>query len=142
MKYVRIVLGVLVGLYALMGLYNYGTGAAVKAGAMQLPASMAKYGPLIETMGWWQVAVLLVITLIYLVAAYRLIRGGKALAPYGIAVALDIAIWLYSKTMAVYDQVFTPAEQQMEYAFIGALVVGLLVVWWTERSQTPTAAPA
>jgi branched-subunit amino acid ABC-type transport system permease component len=142
MKYVRIALGVLLGLYALMGLFNFGTGAAVKSGAMALPASMAKYGPLIEALAWWQVIALIVTMLIYLVAAWRLIRGGKALILYLVAVVIDTALWLYAKTMPVYGEVFTPAELQMEYAFMGAVVVGFLIVWWTERSSAPTATPA
>ena len=142
MKYVRMVLGVLVGLYALMGVYNFGVGAAVKAGAMALPDAMGKYGPLIEAMAWWHIAVLLVAMVVYLVAAYRLLRGGKAFPAYALAVGIDIAIWLYGKTLPVYDQVFTAADRQMEYAVIGLLVASLALVWWTEREPTASAAAA
>lgn len=141
MKFVRIVLGVLVALYALMGLYNFGTGAAVKAGAMALPAGMAKYGPLIEAMAWWHVAALLITMLIYLVAAWGLVRGGKALVPYLAAAGLDIALLAYSKTLPIYRQIFSPAEMQMEVIFVCVILVGLAIVWWTERGATHTAAP-
>ena len=142
MKYVRLVLGVLVALYAAMGLYNFGMTIAVKGGMMALPDSMAKYAPLVEAVAWWQVIALIVTLLIYLVAAWRLLRGGKAFAPYLVAFLLDTALWLYAKTMPAYQQVFTPADQQMEYAVMGAVVVGLLVTWWSERTPAPTAAPA
>ena len=142
MKYVRLVLGVLVALYAAMGLYNFGMTIAVKGGTMALPASMAKFAPLVEAVAWWQVIALTVVLLIYLAAAWRLLRGGKAFMPYLIAVVLDTALWLYAKTMPAYQQVFSPADQQMEYAVMGAVVVGLLVTWWSERTQAPTAAAA
>ena len=142
MKYVRLVLGVLVALYAAMGLYNFGMTIAVKGGMMALPASMAKYAPLVEAVAWWQVIALTVVLLIYLAAAWRLLRGGKAFIPYLIAVVLDTALWLYAKTMPAYQQVFTAADQQMEYAVMGAVVAGLLVTWWSERTQAPTAAAA
>ena len=142
MKYVRLVLGVLDALYAAMGLYNFGMTIAVKGGMMALPASMAKYAPLVEAVAWWQVIALIAALLIYLVAAWRLLRGGKAFAPYLVAVVLDTALWLYAKTMPAYQQVFTPADQQMEYAVMGAVVVGLLIAWWSERTPSPTAAAA
>ena len=142
MKYVRLVLGVLVALYAAMGLYNFGMTIAVKGGTMALPASMAKFAPLVEAVAWWQVIALTVVLLIYLAAAWRLLRGGKAFMPYLIAVVLDTALWLYAKTMPAYQQVFTPADQQMEYAVMGAVVVGLVITWWTERTPSPSAAAA
>lgn len=142
MKYVRLVLGVLVAVYAVTGLYNFGVSAAVKAGAMALPQSMAKFAPLVEAIAWWQIVALMVMLAIYLTAAWRLLRGGKAFAPYLVAVVLDTALWLYAKTMPAYQQVFSPADQQMEYAVMGAVVVGLLVTWWSERTQAPTAAAA
>ena len=140
MKSVRIVLGVLVALYALMGLYNFGTGAAVKAGAMALPAAMARYGPLIEAMAWWHVAALLATMLVYLVAAWRLVRGGKALIPYLAAAGLDIALLAYSKTLPVYREIFSPAEMQMEFIFIAVILAGLAIVWWSEREATKISA--
>ena len=142
MKYVRLVLGVLVALYAVMGLYNFGVSAAVKAGAMALPQPMAKYAPLVEAIAWWQIVALVVMLAIYLAAAWRLLRGGKAFAPYLVAVVLDTALWLYAKTMPAYQQVFTAADQQIEYALMGAVVAGLLVTWWSERTSAPTAAAA
>ena len=142
MKYVRLVLGVLVALYAAMGLYNFGMTIAVKGGTMALPASMAKFAPLVEAVAWWQVIALTVVLLIYLAAAWRLLRGGKAFMPYLIAVVLDTALWLYAKTMPAYQQVFTAADQQMEYAVMGAVVVGLVITWWTERTPSPSAAAA
>ena len=142
MKYVRLVLGVLVALYAVMGLYNFGVSAAVKAGAMALPQPLARYAPLVEAIAWWQIVALVVMLAIYLAAAWRLLRGGKAFAPYLVAVVLDTALWLYAKTMPAYQQVFSPADQQMEYAVMGAVVAGLLVTWWSERTQAPTAAAA
>ena len=142
MKYVRLVLGVLVALYAAMGLYNFGTTIAVKGGMMALPASMAKFAPLVEAVAWWQVIALIVTLLIYLVAAWRLLRGGKAFTPYLVALGLDVALWLYAKTMPAYQQVFSPADQQMEYAVMGAVVVGLVITWWSERTPSPSAAAA
>ena len=142
MKYVRLVLGVLVALYAAMGLYNFGTTIAVKGGMMALPASMARYAPLVEAVAWWQVIALIVTLLIYLVAAWRLLRGGKAFAPYLVAFLLDTALWLYAKTMPAYQQVFTTADQQIEYGMMGTVAVGLLITWWTERSSAPAPSAA
>ena len=142
MKYVRLVLGVLVALYAVMGLYNFGVSAAVKAGAMALPQPMAKYAPLVEAIAWWQIVALVVMLAIYLAAAWRLLRGGKAFAPYLVAFLLDTSLWLYAKTMPAYQQVFTTADQQIEYGMMATVAVGLLITWWTERSSAPAPSAA
>ena len=143
MKYVRLALGALLGLYVLLGLYHMGVTVGHKAGLLtSLPGDAARVVPLMNALAWWQVAVWVVAIVAYAIAAWRLLRGGKALVPYLVAFVLDPAVWLIVKSGAVYNQVFSASEQQMDYYIMGALLVGLVLTWWTERGSAPSAAAA
>jgi hypothetical protein len=138
MKYVRWALGVLVGLYTLMGLYHTVLTVGHKAG-VALPGGAGMEG-LMDAIAWWQVAIWLVAMVAYGVAAWRLLRGGKALVPYVVGFVLDTAAWLMLKSTAAYQAAFTPEQLQMDYYVMGALLVGLALTWWTERDSASAIA--
>jgi hypothetical protein len=143
MKYVRIVLGVLVGLYALMGLFHAALTAGHKTGVYVATDEMTvRMVPLMEAMAWWQVVLWVVSLAIMLVAAWRLLRGGKAFMPYVVAFVLNIGGWLTIQGSGAYQTVFTAAERQLDYYMLGGLVVIGAVIWWTERGDAPAAAAA
>jgi hypothetical protein len=140
MKYVRWALGVLVGLYTLMGLYHVVLTVGHKSGmALALPGATEMAG-LMDAIAWWQVAVWVVAMVAYGLAAWRLLRGGKALVPYVVGFVLDTAAWLMLKSTAAYQAAFTPEQLRMDYYVMGALLVGLVLTWWTERDSTSAIA--
>jgi len=142
MKYVRWALGVLVGLYALTALYHMVLTVGHKTGmAMSLPGA-ADMGGLMDAIAWWQVVVFLLAVIGYGVAAFRLLRGGKALVPYAAALVLDAIGWLTIRSTAAYQSAFSAEQLQMDYYVMGALLIGLALVWWTERDASPTVVAA
>lgn len=143
MKYLRWALGVLLGLYALMGLYPAGVTVGHKTGLLtNLPADAARMVPLMDAMAWWQVVVWIAALLILGFAAWRLLRGGKALLPFAIGFVVDIGGWLTVQSMDAYRQIFTARELQMDYYILGGLLVALLLTWWIERTPPAAAATA
>ncbi|HYG28371.1 MAG TPA: hypothetical protein VD906_15895 [Caulobacteraceae bacterium] len=143
MKYVRLALGALLALYTAMGLYNVALTIGAKSGLLAvLPAGAERYQPLVEAIQWWQVIAWLVATALYAVAAWRLLRGGRATLVFLAGFVVDTVVWLSAKAMPAHRQVFSAQEQQMEYILMGAVLVGLVLTWWTEREQAPTAAAA
>lgn len=142
MKYVRIVLGVLVALYALMGLWQVGMTIGHKTGMYTAAGEAARMIPLMDATAWWQVVVWLASLLAFLVAAWRLLRGGKAFIPYVVAFVVNIGGWLTVQGSDAYQTVFTAAERQLDYYLLAVLVAVGAVIWWTERASAPAASPA
>jgi hypothetical protein len=141
MKYVRWALGALVAVYSLMGLYHAGLTIGHKTGTYVATDEMTvRMVPLMDAMAWWQVALWVLSLAFMLVAAWRLIRGGKAFMPYVVGFVLNIGGWL--TTQAAYQAVFTEAERQFDYYMIAAMVIIAAVIWWTERDAAPAATPA
>jgi hypothetical protein len=142
MKYVRMVLGVLVGLYSLMGLYHVVSTISHKTGMNLAIPGAAEMAGLMDAIAWWQVAVFAVASVAYGIAAWRLLRGGKALIPYAAAFVLDTVAWMALKGTAAYQAAFTAQELQMDYYIMGVLLLGLVLTWWTERDNAPSPAAA
>lgn len=142
MKYVRILLGVLVGLYALMGLYQLGMTVGHKTGLVTVSGDAARMIPLMQATAWWQAAVWLASLVLLLAAAWRLLGRGKALGLYLAGFVLNVGGWLTVQRTEAYQQVFSPAERQLDYYLLGVMVVIGLLIWLTERSRAPRAAAA
>ena len=142
MKYVRLALGVLVGLYALTGLYHAGLTIGHKTGAIAAGGEAVRMIPLMDAMAWWQVVIWVAGLVVFLVAAWRLLRGGKALKPYVVAFVINIGGWLTIQGSDAYAQVFTAAERQIDYYMLAALVGIGAAIWWTERDTAPAIAAA
>ena len=142
MKYVRILLGVLVGLYALMGLYQLGMTIGHKTGLITVSGDAARMIPLMQATAWWQAAIWLASLVLLLAAAWRLLGLGKAFALYLAGFVLNVGGWLTVQRSDAYQQVFSAAERQMDYYLLGVMVLFGLAIWWTERSSTPRRAAA
>ena len=142
MKYVRLALGVLVGLYALTGLYHAGLTIGHKTGAIAAGGEAVRMIPLMDAMAWWQVVIWVAGLVVFLVAAWRLLRGGKALKPYVVAFVINIGGWLTIQGSDAYAQVFTAAERQIDYYMLAALVGIGAAISWTERDTATAAAVA
>lgn len=143
MKFVRMALGVLLGLYVLLGGYHAVVTIGHKTGAMTaLPADAQRVVPLMDAIGWWQILLWIVALVLYAVVAWRLLRAINTARLFAVAFVVDIVGFLTVRTMPVYTQVFTPAELRVDYYITGALVLALLVTWWSERGSSPSTAAA
>lgn len=142
MKYLRWALGVLLGLYVLRNLYYFALTIGDKTGAMPLTGANAGFKPFTDAFAWWQVAIWVVLIAAYVVATLRLFRGGKATVPLAVGFVLDAASLIIMRGMATYQQIVPADVKQMDIICVVAVLVALVVVWWTERSSAPTTATA
>lgn len=141
MKLLRWALGAVTGLWALYSAYPLVmiTLYKVHVGG-EVPADAQRFVPLMEATAWWQLLVWAVSVILLLVAAWRLLRGGKAFAPFALSVVISAAHWWYMVSGPVYTKVFTAQELMADYYILaGEVVVGLLI-WWSERSKSTAAA--
>jgi hypothetical protein len=137
MKILRIAVGVIVGLYGLFCLFPIATNAAWKLGLMH-PAGgdAARMVPLWAATSWPQLAVWAAVVALFLVVGWRLVRGQPAFRLYLVTFVLDAGIWWFMQSGDAYQQVFTPAELQMDYDMLLGMAVAGLLIWWVER-RTP-----
>ena len=140
MRILRYVLGALIGAYALFSLFPIATDAAFKLGMYDNPTGVvARMIPLWQATSWWHLVLWLVVVALFLVAAWRLLRGGRALAPYAAAFILDMVLWATMKTLPAYRQVFTPAELQSDGYILAFMVVCGVLIWFVERRPAQPA---
>lgn len=140
MKYLRWALALLIVLYCSMTAYVMALTVLFKLGRLgAIAAEDQRFIPLMEATPWWHLGLWLAVVVLYLATSWRLVRGGRALVLFGAAFVLDMAGLVAMRGTEVYHRVFTPQELAYDYYVVGALVVGGLLVWWTERSR---AAPA
>ena len=136
MKILRWVLGALVAAWALWGGFPIVLTAAYKLGKLtDIPADERKYIPLMEATQWWQLGLWALYTLLLLVVAWRLVRGGKALMVMVLALVANLAMWWSFQGMPSYQATFTAAERQFDYYIMAGLVVLTLVVWFLDRRK-------
>lgn len=143
MKYLRIALGVVAGAYGLFCLFPLLSNAAYKLGMMHdLKGDAARMVPLWQATPWWQLAAWLAVVTLFLAAAWRLIRGRRALGLYAAAFVADACLWWVFQSGAAYRQVFSPAELQFDYYMLGAMLLVGALIWWAERTPPQATAAA
>lgn len=143
MKQVRWAAAALITLYSLFSLMPLVMTLAHKLGRLgPLDAEMARYLPLMEATGWWQLGMWAAALGAYLWAVTRLVRGGRALAVYGAAVLVDVALLVSMRAGGAHSQVFTPQELALDYYILAALAAVGAGIWWTERDGHKPSAPA
>jgi len=140
MRILRYLLGALIGAYALFSLFPIATDAAFKLGMFDNPTGeVARMIPLWQATAWWHLALWLVVVALFLVAAWRLLRGRRATAPYAAAFILDMALWATMKTLPAYGQVFTPAELELDNYTLAFMVACGVLIWLSERRRAQPA---
>jgi hypothetical protein len=140
--HLRIALGVIVGAYGLFCLFPIGTNAAYKLGLLHPAGEVARMVPLWEATSWPQLMVWAAVVALFLVVGWRLVRGQPAFRLYLMAFVLDAALWWFMQSAEAYQQVFTPAELQMDYDMLLGMAVAALAIWWLERRPPVEAAQA
>ena len=141
--HVRIALGAVVGAYGLFSLVPITVNALYKAGAMPRPsAEAAQRVALWEATPWWQLGLSAAIVALFLTIAWRLVRGRPALGLYVAALFGNAVVWWVMHSAAAYQQVFTPAEVQMDYDLVLGFAVAGASIWWLERRVAGGAAQA
>ncbi|MDB5494718.1 MAG: hypothetical protein JWP86_2055 [Phenylobacterium sp.] len=139
----RIGLGVLVGVYGLSNLLPIASNVAYKAGALGQPTgAMARMVALWDATAWWQLGLWTAVVAVLMLVAWRLVCGRPALGLYVATLAADAALWWVMQSGAAYQQVFTPADVQMDYDMLLAMAVVGVLIWWVERRPGATAASA
>jgi hypothetical protein len=126
-------------LYKLQGKWPAGWTMAQKA--LSYPpfnagASADRFIPLMQATNWVQIGLWLLADLLYIVAGFRLIgrQPRSAFPVFLVAFILDVATWFTFKRLAVYDQTFSPAEQQQDYVIFGVVVLLGALIWLVGRS--------
>lgn len=141
--HLRIGLGVVMGAYGLSNLLPIASNVAYKAGVLGQPAGeMARMVPLWEATAWWQLGLWTAVVALLMLVAWRLVRGRATLGLYVAALAADAALWWIVQSGAAYQQVFTPADVQMDYDMLLTMAVVGVLIWWVERRPDATAASA
>lgn len=136
MKIVRWVLGALIAAWALYTAMPIVFTTAHKLGQLKnIPAEEQKYVPLMEATQWWQVGLWTLFTVLLLLVAWRIIRGGKAFMLMVLALVANLAMWWSFQGMAVYQSTFTAAEKQFDYIIMGSLVALTVVCWFLDRRK-------
>jgi hypothetical protein len=98
--------------------------------------------PLMEPTSWLQLAAWILAFLLFLLAAWRLFKGGKAFAPYIVATLISLANWGYMKMGPVYDSVFTEQELQFDYVIFAVELIVAVLLWWIEHQKGTSAVAA
>lgn len=143
MRILRMALGVLVALAALWELYPLSMTLGYKMHLLAATGAEAKYAPLMQATQWWQIAIWIAVTVLFALSAWRLLRGGRALVVFATAFVLQLIGWWLFHDMPVYRQTFSPAELQMDYYILGAMLVIGVLIWWTEnRGEASEGAAA
>jgi len=139
----RIALGFVVGAYGVFCLFPIVANALYKAGRMPAPAGeAARMIPLWDATPWWQLAAWTAIVALFLLVAVRLIRGRPAFGLYLLAIAADGALWWVMHASEAYQLAFTPAEAQLDYATLAAMILVAVLIWLAERRAAPRPASA
>jgi hypothetical protein len=142
MRFLRLILGVLLLAWVVMNGIPFLVMMAQKLGRLpEIPAEMARMLPLFEVTPWWAAGLWAAYLLLMLMAVWRLFRGGKAFAPYALAVAVNVALWWVMSRQPVYSQVFRPSELQADYYILAGELVFGLVIWLTERRRRGLSRP-
>ena len=141
--HLRIGLGVLVGAYGLSNILPITSNVLYKAGTLGQPrGDMARMAPLWEATAWWQLGLWTAVVALLMLVAWRLLRGRHALGLYVATLTADAALWWVMQSGAAYQQVFSPADVQMDYDMLLAMAVVGVLIWWVERRAGARAASA
>lgn len=135
MKILRWVLGAVVGLWALYGAFPLVLNVAHKLGKLPASPEGQKYLALMDATQWWQLGLWALMTLLLLVAAWRLFTGGKALMVFVLGALVNVVMWWFFHDMAAYKATFSAQELMFDYyIFCGEAVMAVLI-WLTERRK-------
>lgn len=143
MKILRVALGLLVGAYGVFCMFPIAANVLYKAGQMPAPTGeAARMVPLWEATAWWELAAWAALVALFLVIGFRLVRGRPALGLYVLAILADGALWWVMHAKEAYQQAFTPAELQADYATLFAMLLAGVLIWLAERRPAPHPASA
>ena len=142
MRILRWILALLIVAYSVMNIIPIVSTLAFKLKWWATPADIVRLEPLMTATPWWQLALWVVIVGLLWLAAWRLIKGGRALLPYSAAVVLSFLMWLYMKMGPVYDTVWTKAELQADYVILAVELVVAGLIWWLENKRSAPAPAA
>lgn len=136
MKLVRWVLGALILVYGLVCGLIGGVGVLHKLGQLKtLPPHIPHMTPMLDATPWWLLAVWGVVVILLLVTATRLFNGGKALAPFVLAIVGEGVLWWFMHKMPTYAGAMPTGGEMHHYYLLGALLVTAVVIWLTERNR-------
>jgi hypothetical protein len=136
-------LALLAALAALWELYPLCMTVGYKLHLLSATGAEAKYVPLMQATQWWQIAIWVAVTVLFAVTAWRLFRDAKALMVYAATFLLQLIGWWLFHNMPVYRQTFSAAELQMDYWFLGGMLVVGVLIWLVEsRSASADVAAA
>lgn len=113
----------------------------LKAGVMSALPSAARWIPVAAATEWWQVALGVGVTGLYVYSAWRVVGARPALLAFIVTLALALANWAALAVMPAYERVFSQSERQTDVIVFAILILVALAIWWIDgaKSQTSTA---
>lgn len=142
MRILRWILALLIVGYSLMNIMPIVATVGYKTKAMATMPDLVRLEPLMAATPWWQLALWVVIVLLLWVAAWRLIKGGRAFLPYVVSMVISLGMWGYMKMGPVYDSVWTKEELMADYYIIAVQLIVAALIWWIEKRKPAPAATA
>jgi hypothetical protein len=141
MRILKWVVAVVLVLYALWSAMPALFTTLFKLGSGHPMAGQEKYVPLMQATSPIQLVIWWAGILLFLWTAWRVARGERAFRFYATGFVLDIGGWLLMKLGPVYNQVFQPSEQMLDYVLILVLLLAGMAIWSLDRRE-PMVAPA
>lgn len=139
MSGLRIVVGLIVLVYALASGAIAGAIVAVKQGVWTAPNELAVLGRSIPTaeevqlalsIPWAQLVLWATVVLLYLIVAIKLLRRVKSFLTWALAFVLSAGNWLWLRANPTYENLTPPDLVNADYVALGAsLILGVLILW-------------
>jgi hypothetical protein len=142
MRILRWFLALLIVAYSVMNIIPIVSTLGYRMEWWATPTDIVRLEPLMAATPWWQLALWVVVVGLLWLAAWRLIKGGRAFLPFVAAVVLSFLMWLYMKMGPVYDTVWTKAELQADYVILAVEVIVAGLIWWLENKHRSPATSA
>lgn len=142
MNILRIATGAMAAGYGLFSLAPIAADAAYKLDLFTPRGEATRIVPLWDATPWWQLGASAGVAGIFLLIGWRLVRGRSALGFYVVALFANAALWWAVQSSTAYQQVFTQAELQLDYALLLATAVFGVLIWWLERKPAAEALQA
>lgn len=113
-----------------------------KYGLYQPSGMELKYLPLINATPDWQWGVTLLSSLIFLIAAWRLVTQPRgAFGPFVLAALIELIAWGLAKMGKAYNAAFTTEELKIDYYIWGGVAVMALIYFLFSRTRKKRVTP-
>ncbi len=142
MGFVRLVFALITAAYAAWNAIVPIKAVCYKYGLYHPSGMELKYLPLINATPVWQWGLLILASLIFLIAAWRLVSQPRAaFGPFVLAALVELVAWGIAKMGKAYNAAFTADELKLDYYIWGAVAVMALIYFLFSRTRKKRVTP-